>query len=85
MPAERLDPEMSTQQITRDRRKRVSATNSPGGIARHIRVQVKDGSQQWRLYASFANATQARLCAEQLDQRGIPTRMVESRCCPTAG
>lgn len=76
---------MSTQKTMPTPLARVTAANSPGGVAPHVRVQVQDSRQEWRLHSSFSNTAQAHDCADQLDQRGVPTRVVESRCCPTAG
>jgi hypothetical protein len=75
---------MSTPKTTPASRFLITAANSPGGVAPHVRVQVRDSSHDWHLHACFTNAAQANDCAEQLDQRGVQTRVVESRWCPTA-
>jgi hypothetical protein len=75
---------MSTRKTTSAPRVHVTAANLPGGAAPHVRVQVRDSRHAWHLHACFSNAAQANDCAEQLDQRGVQTRVVESRWCPTA-
>lgn len=76
---------MPDEKFISNQRIHLKAANSPGGVAPHARVQVRDSRQVWHLHASFSNTAQARDCAEQLDERGISARVVESRCCPTAG
>ena len=86
-PAQRLGwiRKMLTRKTVPAPRSQVMATNSPGGVARHVRVQVQDSRHDWHLHASFSTAAQARVCAEQLDRNGVQTRVVECRSCPTAG
>ena len=61
------------------------AVNSPGGLARQLRVQYQATSTaDWRLYAAFRRRDQAEQCLDQLNRDGYQARMVDYAICPAA-
>ncbi len=63
----------------------LTTANSPGGVARHFRIQVFDDQQQtWKMYGSYLQRQQAEQRTQLLLQNGVPARLVEYTRCPTA-
>ncbi len=61
------------------------AASSPGGMARHFRVQLFDPTTQtWRMHSAFRFVDQATRCADELRSRGADVRVVQYRLCATA-
>ncbi|MCO6454749.1 MAG: hypothetical protein J5I93_05560 [Pirellulaceae bacterium] len=63
--------------------RRYVAVSTPGGPARHFRVQFRRPSElDWRLCASFQVLEAARDREAQLRHEGFQARVVEFRICP---
>lgn len=61
------------------------AASSPGGMARHYRLQVFDAANDsWRREGSFRIAADAEAEADSLRSRGLHARIVSYRICPVA-
>ncbi|MCA9209235.1 MAG: hypothetical protein KDA55_12800 [Planctomycetales bacterium] len=53
------------------------APSTPGGMARHFRIQYHPlDTEPWLHFASYKDRQQAELCLRRLRQRGIPARLV---------
>ena len=64
---------------------RVLTPSVPGGPARQYRVQVVDQVERtWRLFAAFGRREPAQSCLQDLLARGISSRLVAVRICPTS-
>ena len=61
------------------------AASSPGGMARHYRLQVFDtANDSWRREGTFRFAEEAEAEAHSLRSRGLHARIVSYRMCPVA-
>ena len=61
------------------------AVSSPGGSARHFRVQYRvPGESGWRLCGSFQCEDEAHDKLEKLERDGLQTRLVRFGICPAA-
>ncbi len=61
------------------------AASSPGGAARHYRLQVFDqANDSWRREGTFRIAEEAEAEADSLRSRGLHARVVSYRMCPVA-
>ncbi len=62
------------------------AVSFPCGPAQQYRVQYCElGSDQWRMFGTFGRRDTAIGCANDLKDRGYQARLIDYRCCPTAG
>ncbi len=64
----------------------VKAVSFPCGPARQYRVQTCDlASGEWRKFGTFGRRDAAMACVDDLKHRGYQARLIDYRCCPTAG
>jgi hypothetical protein len=69
--------------VTSDAPLRFVAVSSPGGSARHFRVQFRDTrTSVWRLAGSFQQPRDAQASLAQLQQDGYEARVIAFNICP---
>ena len=62
---------------------RFVAVSSPGGSARHFRVQFRDvGDTDWRLAGSFRHPPEAQQSLDRLQHEGYEARVIAFNICP---
>lgn len=63
--------------------RRCVAVSTPGGTARHYRLQYRQaGEPEWRLYGSFQREQEAQSTLDRLAQDGYQARLVRYNICP---
>ncbi len=61
------------------------AVSTPGGMARHFRVQYQTESDGvWHMHATYRNRTVAEASVDDLIRRGLRARLVAYDICASA-